>query len=124
MTGAAGIATAPEFLRRATAAIKKTMPDARSCVYEHMGDDNMHLNISQPPDMDNREFLAQWDSMNRLVHKIAHQLNGTFSAEHGISITKLDEMKRYKDPVPLALYRQIKRTLDPQNMFNPSKVNP
>ena len=118
------VAAVPKLLRRATAAIKKAMPDARPYVYGHMGDGNMHLNISQPPTMDSKEFLAQWQSMNRLVHEIAHQLNGTFSAEHGIGIAKLDEMKRYKDPVSLALYRQIKRTLDPQNLFNPGKVNP
>ena len=118
------VAAVPELLRRATAAIKKAMPDARPYVYGHMGDGNMHLNISQPPTMDSKEFLAQWQLMNRLVHEIAHQLNGTFSAEHGIGIAKLDEMKRYKDPVSLALYRQIKRTLDPQNLFNPGKVNP
>lgn len=118
------VAAVPELLRRAEAAIKKAMPGARPYPYGHMGDGNIHLNISQPPEMDTEEFLAQWGAMNELVHEITHQLNGSFSAEHGIGIARLEEMKRYKDPVSLALYRQIKQALDPQNLFNPGKLNP
>ena len=118
------VAAVPELLRRAEAAIKKAMPGARPCPYGHLGDGNIHLNISQPVDMDAQEFLAQWGAMNELVHEIAHQLNGSFSAEHGIGIARLEEMRRYKDPVSLALYREIKQALDPKNLFNPGKVNP
>ena len=118
------VAAVPELLRRAEAAIKKAMPGARPCPYGHLGDGNIHLNISQPVGMDAQEFLAQWGAMNELVHEIAHQLNGSFSAEHGVGIARLEEMRRYKDPVSLALYREIKQALDPQNLFNPGKLNP
>ena len=118
------VASVPEFIRRTHAAIKKAMPHARPYPYGHMGDGNIHFNISQPPDMDRQAFLDQWRPMNRLVHEIAHQLGGSFSAEHGVGITKLEEMKRYKDPVSLALYRRIKRALDPGDVLNPGKLNP
>ena len=118
------VASVPEFIRRTHAAIATAMPDARPYPYGHMGDGNMHFNISQPPAMDKQEFLAQWRNINRLVHEIAHQLDGSFSAEHGIGLTKLDEMKRYKDPVSLALYRQIKQAFDPDDLLNPGKLNP
>ncbi len=118
------VAAVPELLRRTEAAIKKAMPGARPCPYGHAGDGNMHLNITQPPAMDTEEFLAQWEPMNELVHEITHQLNGSFSAEHGVGLARLSEMKRYKDPVSLELYRRIKRALDPNDLFNPGKVNP
>ncbi len=118
------VASVPEFIRRTHAAIIKAMPEARPYPYGHMGDGNMHFNITQPPAMDKKEFLKQWQPMNRLVHEIAHQLDGSFSAEHGIGLTKLKEMKRYKDPVSLALYRQIKQALDPKDLLNPGKLNP
>ncbi len=118
------VARVPEFLRRAREAVETALPGARPYPYGHMGDGNMHFNISQPPEMDTQKFLAQWKPMNRLIHEIAHQLNGSFSAEHGIGLAKLTEMKRYKDPVTLALYRQIKAALDPNDLFNPGKLNP
>ena len=118
------VAAVPEFLRRAQAAIKKAMPDARPYPYGHMGDGNIHFNISQPPDMNTEKFLAQWESLTHQIHETAHQLNGSFSAEHGIGIAKLEEMKRYKDPLSLELYQRVKQALDPKNLFNPGKVNP
>jgi len=118
------VAQVPEFIRRVHAAILDAMPAARAYPYGHMGDGNIHFNISQPPGMDKEKFLAQWRPMNRIVHEIAHQLGGSFSAEHGIGLTKLEEMARYKSAVELDLYRQIKRALDPHNLLNPGKVLP
>lgn len=118
------VAQVPEFIRRVHAAIIDAMPSARPYPYGHMGDGNIHFNISQPPDMAREEFLEQWRPMNRIVHEIACQLGGSFSAEHGIGITKLEEMTRYKDAVELDIYRCIKRALDPHNLLNPGKVLP
>ncbi|MGI9310020.1 MAG: FAD-binding oxidoreductase [bacterium] len=118
------VAAVPEFLRRAHAALAQAMPDARAYPYGHMGDGNLHFNISQPPRMDTQKFLAQWTPMNRLIHQVAADLNGSFSAEHGIGLAKLEEMKRYKDPLTLSLYRRLKQTLDPDDVLNPGKVNP
>ena len=118
------VAQVPEFIRRVHAAVGDAMPGARAYPYGHMGDGNIHFNISQPPDMDKQQFLEQWRPMNRIVHEIAHQLGGSFSAEHGIGITKLEEMARYKDAVELDLYRRIKRALDPHEVLNPGKVLP
>jgi len=118
------VAQVPEFIRRTHAAIIDAMPRARPYPYGHMGDGNIHFNIAPPPGMDAEKFLAQWRPLNRIVHEIAHQLGGSFSAEHGIGITKLEEMSRYKDAVELEMLRQIKRALDPHNILNPGKVLP
>ena len=118
------VASVPEFLRRAERAVLTLLPNARPYPYGHLGDGNMHFNISQPIDMPRDKFLARWDSVNRVVHDIADELNGTFSAEHGVGIARLDDMLRYKDEVSLDLYRRVKAALDPQGLFNAGKVNP
>ena len=56
------------------------------------------------------------------MHDITHDCQGSFSAEHGIGISKLDEMDKYKDPTEMELYRQIKKLLDPKGLFNPGKM--
>lgn len=113
-----------EFIRCAALAVEKAIPSARPYPYGHMGDGNIHFNISQPPFMDTAEFLAQGPRINQLVHEIVHRLGGSFSAEHGIGLAKRDAMQQYKDPVSLALYQQIKQALDPHDLFNPGKLNP
>ncbi len=118
------LAAVPEFLRLAGAAVESAMPGARPYPFGHLGDGNIHYNISPPAGMNLAEFLAQRDRMNRVVHDIAHQLHGTFSAEHGIGLAKLAEMNRYKDAVSLDLCRRIKLVLDPHSLLNPGKLNP
>lgn len=118
------VANVPEFLRRAQAAVEDIMPTAICYPFGHMGDGNMHYNISQPATMNPEEFQSHQQKITHQIHEITHHLNGSFSAEHGIGIAKLPEMTQYKDPVSLALYQQIKQTLDPKNLLNPGKLNP
>lgn len=118
------VAAVAEFIRRATTAITQNFPTTRPNPYGHMGDGNMHFNITTPANMSAQDFQTTAKKITHLIHEITHDLNGSFSAEHGIGISKLAEMKRYKDPVSLDLYRQIKRALDPDDLFNPGKVNP
>ena len=56
------------------------------------------------------------------VHDFAAELDGSFSAEHGIGVLKKHDLERYKSPVELELMRTLKRTLDPHNIMNPGKV--
>jgi FAD/FMN-containing dehydrogenase len=111
-----------EFIEVATGACEAEMPGIRVCAFGHIGDGNIHFNLSQPVGMDKSAFLARWEHFNRIVHDIVNGMNGSISAEHGIGLIKLDELPHYKDPVALDLMRSIKRTLDPQNILNPGKV--
>ena len=52
------------------------------------------------------------------------ELQGSFSAEHGIGLSKRNSMARSKDPVALQMMRAIKTALDPKNLMNPGKVYP
>ena len=111
-----------DFIEEAEAACATAMPGVRPCAFGHVGDGNIHFNISQPVGMDKAAFLAQWPTFNRLVHDIVALMNGSISAEHGIGLIKRDELLHYKDPVALDLMRTLKRALDPANILNPGKV--
>lgn len=110
------------FIDRATAACEEAVPGIRVVPFGHIGDGNIHFNLSQPVGMDPAAFLALWDRMERLVCDIAHDLDGSFSAEHGIGRLKRDALDRYKSDVELSLMRALKRTFDPANILNPGKV--
>jgi len=112
----------PEFLARADAALAEAFPGIRVVAFGHVGDGNLHYNLSQPNASDNAAFIASQPAVNRLVHDLVQALNGSISAEHGIGQLKRDELLRYKSPVEMALMRSIKQALDPQGLMNPGKV--
>ncbi len=115
-------ARASAFLKEAETAVSRMVPGARVCAFGHLGDGNLHYNISQPPGADRDVFLQKWEDVARQVHDLAVKHGGSISAEHGIGQLKREELVRYKDPVELDLMRTIKRALDPNNIMNPGKV--
>jgi FAD/FMN-containing dehydrogenase len=114
----------PPFIEQASIAVEKYIPGARICCFGHMGDGNMHFNVSQPKAMAAKDYLARWKEMNQIVHDIVHQHEGSFSAEHGVGILKRDDMVRYKSPVELAVMRSMKQALDPKGILSPGRVLP
>ncbi|MBN9590911.1 MAG: FAD-binding oxidoreductase [Alphaproteobacteria bacterium] len=118
------IARIPEFLARASAAVIAKVPGARPVPFGHIGDGNIHFNISVPKGGDNAAFLAQWETVNRIVHDIVREFGGSISAEHGLGVMKHNEIARYKSADEIAVMNALKRTLDPKNILNPGKVLP
>ncbi|MDX3806444.1 FAD-binding oxidoreductase [Bosea thiooxidans] len=112
----------PEFLKRAIAVVEAMVPGCRPVPFGHLGDGNIHFNISQPVGADKQAYLARWSEMNEAVHAIVSDLKGSISAEHGIGRLKRDLLPGVKDPVELDLMRAIKQTLDPKGIFNPGSV--
>ncbi len=112
------------FIQQTVEALGSLIPGIRPFAYGHIGDGNIHLNLSQPPEMDGDEFFSCWHEVTDVVHEITHKLQGSFSAEHGIGLLKLREMARYKSPVELTLMQSIKTVIDPDNLMNPGKVLP
>ncbi len=112
----------PEFLERADAVIAEAMPDARVCPFGHLGDGNMHYNISQPVGADAGEFLARQPAINALIYELVVEMEGSVAAEHGVGRLKRDLIARTKDRTELALMRAIKEALDPKGIMNPGKV--
>lgn len=112
----------PEFIARGTAAVEAAVPGARPVPFGHVGDGNIHFNISVPKGGDNNAFLARRDEIARVVHDLVHAFHGSISAEHGLGIAKREEILRYKSTAEMDIMRGIKRTLDPNNILNPGKV--
>lgn len=111
-----------EFVARATAAVEREMSGVRVVAFGHVGDGNVHFNLSQPVGMAGAAFLGEWTRFNRVVHDIAVSMEGSFSAEHGIGRLRRDELRRYRSAVELDLMRAVKKALDPRNIMNPGKI--
>lgn len=114
----------PAFLDRAERAVLQLIPDARPVPFGHVGDGNIHFNISQPVGADAQAFLDRWDEVNKVVHEVVLKLNGSVSAEHGIGQLKVPLMPQIKSAVELELMRGIKKLLDPKDILNRGKLLP
>ena len=115
------VAAVPAFIEQANEAVVKLIPGSRPVPFGHLGDGNIHYNVSQPIG-GNEDFLARWHEVNEVVFAIVLQLGGSISAEHGIGVLKRDELPGVKDKVAIELMRGIKAMLDPQGIMNPGKV--
>jgi FAD/FMN-containing dehydrogenase len=118
------ISELPAFVEAALAAIEVFMPGARPMPFGHIGDGNLHFNVSQPIGMDKQAFLAEWQAMNEVVFAVVLKHGGSISAEHGIGRLKRDMMTKIKSPVELQMMRDVKKMLDPKGILNPNKVLP
>jgi D-lactate dehydrogenase (cytochrome) len=115
-------AAVPDFITDANAAVVKLIPGARPVPFGHLGDGNIHYNVSQPVGADTADFLGRWHEVNAVVFEIVLRMGGSISAEHGIGVLKRDELPDVKDKVAIELMRQIKAMLDPRGIMNPGKV--
>lgn len=120
------VSAVPAFIAAASKAVRTIVPDLPVVVVAHLGDGNAHFipffSFSQWKEIADKETFAQ--TMRRAVNDAAAALGGTFSAEHGIGQTLIDEMARYKSPIEIALMRAIKGTFDPKDLFNPGRLLP
>ena len=116
------VAAVPDFIAEANAAVIKLIPGARPVPFGHLGDGNIHYNVSQPLGGDTAGFMARWHEVNAVVFGIVLRMGGSISAEHGIGVLKRDELPDVKDKVAIELMRGIKAMLDPLGIMNPGKV--
>jgi FAD/FMN-containing dehydrogenase len=116
------VATVPAFIAEANEAVVKLIPGARPVPFGHLGDGNLHYNVSQPIGANTANYLARWHEMNAVVFAIVLRMGGSISAEHGIGVLKRDELPDVKDKTAIELMRQLKAMLDPLGIMNPGKV--
>jgi len=116
------VSSMPKFIARASTAVEKEFPGIRVVAFGHIGDGNVHFNLSQPVGADKSIYLAQRTRVNEIVHAIVHEFGGSISAEHGVGQLKRDEVARIKPAVEMALMRSVKTALDPHNLLNPGKL--
>ncbi|HWM29815.1 MAG TPA: FAD-binding oxidoreductase [Woeseiaceae bacterium] len=111
-----------EFIRKAEAAVIDKIPDARVVAFGHVGDGNVHFNVSQPGSWSAERFLEQRSAIADIVYDVTAALNGSISAEHGIGRAKREHLRRYRSDTELSLMRAVKKALDPMETMNPGKV--
>lgn len=112
----------PAFMAEAAAEAEAAVDGVRVCAFGHVGDGNLHYNMSQPVGADPAAFLEREGEINAIVHDAAARHGGSISAEHGIGQLKRDALIDYKPGVAIDLMRRIKQALDPDNLMNPGKV--
>jgi FAD/FMN-containing dehydrogenase len=116
------VAAVPAFIGEANAAVVKLIPGARVVPFGHLGDGNIHYNVSQPIGANTADFMNRWHEVNAIVFEIVLRMGGSISAEHGIGVLKRDELPEVKDKVAIELMRAIKSAFDPLGIMNPGKV--
>ncbi len=114
----------PELIKRATSACERICPGIRVAPFGHLGDGNIHLNLVQPLDGDPTAFMAQDHELMDAVSQVVFDLEGSFSAEHGVGQLKNYMMTSWRGGTELELMRKIKQALDPKNILNPGKIFP
>ena len=116
------VAAVPAFIEEANGAVVKLIPGSRPVPFGHLGDGNIHYNVSQPVGGNTADFMARWHEVNKVVFDIVLRMGGSISAEHGIGVLKRDELPDVKDRTAIELMRSFKALLDPNGIMNPGKV--
>jgi FAD/FMN-containing dehydrogenase len=116
------ISKVPELIERGSALVRRLVPEGEVVSYGHMGDGNLHFNVSQRPEAQSAAFLARAAPLETAIFDLVESLGGSISAEHGIGRLKAAEFAERADPVELAAMRALKTALDPKGIMNPGKV--
>ena len=111
-----------ELLERGTALCERTIEGARVIAFGHLGDGNIHFNVVRPRDAAPAPFLERRADLTPMVDDLVSELEGSFSAEHGIGQIKREQLRRYRSSIELAVMEKIKAALDPHGIMNPGKV--
>jgi len=110
------------FIKEATKRVTSALAGIRPCPFGHIGDGNIHYNLTQPINMRKVDFLSQSPEISRIVHDLVIEMEGSISAEHGIGLFKREELAHYASPSKISLMRTIKKAIDPHNIMNPGKI--
>ncbi len=115
------VSSIPAFVEQASRELAEAVPGIRPCIFGHLGDGNLHFNLSQPEHMQADEFRALERRCNRIVFDRVRHFNGSIAAEHGIGQLRRQELASGQ-PLKVDLMRALKKSLDPENLLNPGKV--
>lgn len=118
------ISSIPEFIERATQACENLYPGIQIAPFGHLGDGNIHFNLVQPTNGDGKDFMNKSHELMDAVCAVVYDLEGSFSAEHGIGQLKNYMMPSWRGGAELELMKKIKQSLDPKNILNPGKIFP
>lgn len=110
------------FIDEGSAVVEQTVPGSRVVAFGHVGDGNVHFNVSQPVEAEAGQFLAERARMADAVYAVVDRFQGSISAEHGVGVLKREALLDHRSAAEISLMKTIKRALDPGNLMNPGKV--
>jgi FAD/FMN-containing dehydrogenase len=110
------------FCAELEAVFTERYPDFEVCLFGHIGDGNLHINVMKPDALDKSEFLARTKAADHDMFRLVRAHQGSISAEHGIGLLKKDYLSYSRSPAELSLIRALKSALDPLNLLNPGKI--
>jgi FAD/FMN-containing dehydrogenase len=116
------VSSVPAMIDEASRRLEERFPDIRIVAFGHVGDGNVHYNVSKSEAQEAKAFFEQAPDVNHIVYEVVNSFGGSISAEHGLGVLKREEIKRYKSALELDLMRTVKRALDPKGLMNPGKV--
>ena len=102
--------------------VRNGFPEFPIINFGHIGDGNLHYNVLVPLDISESSYKETTAELNKQIHDLVTQFNGSISAEHGVGTLRRDELKRYKSSVEMELMNAIKRAIDPNQIMNPGKL--
>lgn len=116
------IAALEDFCRDLEATIGQKYPGWEVCLFGHIGDGNLHVNVMKPDDLDKAAFLAKTSEVDKSMFELVSRYRGSISAEHGIGLLKKPYLGYTRSPEEIAVMRAIKTAMDPKGIMNPGKV--
>ncbi len=116
------ISSLATFVKEADQLVRNGFPEFPIINFGHIGDGNLHYNVLVPLDISASSYKETTAELNKQIHDLVTQFNGSISAEHGVGTLRRDELKRYKSSVEMELMNAIKRAIDPNQIMNPGKL--
>jgi D-lactate dehydrogenase (cytochrome) len=110
------------FINETDTLLQDAFPGCRMVTFGHLGDGNLHYNVSAPLNVSDETFIQQQQAVNKVVYDSVHRFGGSISAEHGLGALKRDEIHSYKPAVEMQLMQAVKKAIDPAGIMNPGKV--
>jgi FAD/FMN-containing dehydrogenase len=116
------IARLEPFCAELEASMATRYPGWEVCLFGHIGDGNLHVNVMKPDDLEKADFLAKTKEADHHMFELVRAHHGSISAEHGVGLLKKDYLTYSRSPAVLEVLRACKRALDPDNLLNPGKI--
>jgi FAD/FMN-containing dehydrogenase len=116
------VAELEPFCAALDALLARDYPSFEVCLFGHIGDGNLHVNVMKPDDLETTAFLARTHAVDRDLFSLVRRHRGSISAEHGVGLLKKPYLEFSRSPEELAVLRAVKRALDPAGILNPGKI--
>jgi FAD/FMN-containing dehydrogenase len=116
------IAALEAFTAELEGLFARRYPGWEICLFGHIGDGNLHVNVMKPDELAKEAFLAKTKEADHDMFELVRRFGGSISAEHGIGLLKKPYLGYTRTPREIEIFRAMKRVLDPKGILNPGKI--